>query len=71
MLKLSSREERVAQLLLEGSSLPAISLELGISQNTVYDLGRRLRDRLGATNSFQAGVLWERRQRMKAAIQKD
>jgi DNA-binding NarL/FixJ family response regulator len=71
MLKLSRRQSQLARMLFEGSSMSAISIELGVSQNTVYDIGRRLRDRLGATNSFQAGVLWERRQRERNEPSKD
>lgn len=55
-LKLSPRETEVLRLLRDGLSIPAIALQMFISQSTAKTYVARLYDKLGVTNRAQALV---------------
>lgn len=64
---LTEREEQVIRLIVEHAACPnEISEQLGISVNAVHVNMHRITTKLGAKNTTQAALLWDRMQRAAA-----
>lgn len=65
---LTAREEQIINLIVdEGVCAKEIARRLGIAAKTVHAFLERIRDKLGAKNSTQAALIWDRRRRGVAA----
>lgn len=68
MNSLTAREEQIINLIVdEGVCAKQIAQRLGIAAKTVHAFLERIREKLGATNSTQAALMWDRQRRGVAA----